>query len=80
MTSQQSLDCLIRNLKDGSLSCQDIIKVMTIKAIEATEATNCVTEFLYDDAIKGSNFTIKEMSGNFFEKLDLKNIQISNLF
>ena len=58
MTSQKSLDCLLQNLKDGSISCQDILKVMTIKAIEATEATNCVTEFLYDEAIKGSNYTI----------------------
>ena len=58
MISQESLNSLIQNLQDSSISCQDILKVMTIKAIEATEATNCVTEFLYDEAIKGSNYTI----------------------
>ena len=46
-----SLKKLLKEIKTGSITCQDAINAFTLKAIEATEITNCVTEFLYDQAI-----------------------------
>ena len=42
---------MLKEIKTGSITCQDAINAFTLKAIEATEITNCVTEFLYDQAI-----------------------------
>ena len=42
---------LLVQLKSNQLTSERVLKVYTWKAIEATEATNCVTDFLYVQAL-----------------------------
>ena len=47
-----NLQCLLNKLQNSELSAELVLKAYTRKAIEATEATNCVTEFLYNEALE----------------------------
>ena len=39
-------------MKTGKLQAKDVLNAYTLQAIKATEETNCVTEFLYDEALE----------------------------
>lgn len=47
---------LCNRLNSGSISSQDVLMAFTLKAIEATEATNCVTEFLFEEAMARAQY------------------------
>ena len=46
-----NLSDLLVHLKTNQVTSEKVLKVYTWKAIEATEATNCVTDFLYVEAL-----------------------------
>ena len=47
-----SLADLLWKLKTNQVTSEMVLKAYTWKAIEATEATNCVTEFLFAEALQ----------------------------
>ena len=47
-----SLADLLHQLKTNQVTSEMVLKAYTWKAIEATEATNCVTEFLFEEALQ----------------------------
>ena len=53
-----TLKNLINELKKNNLNVKTVLEAYTSKAIDATEKTNCVAEFLFDDALA--------MAGNTF--------------
>ena len=69
-----TLKNLIGELQKDNLNAQTVLEAFTSKAIDATEKTNCVAEFLFDEALAMAetldNLTKKErQKDNFFAKL-----------
>lgn len=50
ITSMQ-INELSESLRNGSISAEEALKAFTLKAVEVTEATNCVTQFMYEDSL-----------------------------
>ena len=55
-----TLKNLINELKKNNLNAKTVVEAYTSKAIDATEKTNCVAEFLFDEALAmaGNNFSL----------------------
>ena len=55
-----TLKNLINELKKNNLNAKTVVEAYTSKAIDATEKTNCVAEFLFDEALAmaGYNFSL----------------------
>jgi hypothetical protein len=64
---------LVGELQKDNLNARTVLEAFTSKAIDATEKTNCVSEFLFDEALAMAetldNLTEKErQSHDFFVK------------